>query len=276
MFTTVLLVIVMLALGFVAGAFIGPRYGIGYQPPTETPLQNVVVGTNTPFPPFEYRNTTTQALIGLDIDLINEIGARSHWNVVWRDFQDWDTLLAAIQFRGVDIGASSITSSGATGASRNATMTFSNYYYIADQAVLIKSGTTAVACPGTECTPNDLANHTVAVQTLTSSFNWVNDNLVSTNKTPASMVHDFGDLNSVIQELVNGNVEFVLVDKPIAQNFANANPSLVIAGPIITNEQYSYATAKDDPGGFIAKINAALADMKADGTFKRIMDKWLS
>jgi len=53
MFTTVLLVIVMLALGFVAGAFIGPRYGIGYQPPTETPLQNVVVGTNTPFPPFE-------------------------------------------------------------------------------------------------------------------------------------------------------------------------------------------------------------------------------
>ena len=155
-------------------------------------------------------------------------------------------------------------------------MAFSQSYYIADQAVLIKNGTGGVTCPGAECTPNDLANHTVAVQTLTSSYNWVEENLVAANKTPASMVHDFGDLNSVIQELVNGNVNFVLVDKPIAQNFARSNSNLVIAGPIITNEQYSYAVAHGDPGGFLAKINSALTAMKADGTFQRILDKWLS
>ncbi|TLZ51226.1 MAG: transporter substrate-binding domain-containing protein, partial [Methanobacteriota archaeon] len=54
------------------------------------------------------------------------------------------------------------------------------------------------------------------------------------------------------------------------------NSNLVIAGPIITNEQYSYAVAHGDPGGFLAKINSALTAMKADGTFQRILDKWLS
>ncbi len=256
-------------------AFLG---GLGVAPvlfPQGPALQNMVVGTNTPFPPFESRNPTTRQLEGFDIDLMNEIGKRNGWNVVWRDFQDWDALLLAIRFQGVDIGASSITSSGSVGALRNATFDFSNWYYEADQAVLIKSGTTAVQCAATECTPDELANHTVAVQRLTSSYWWVYGELVDTAKTPESMVSAFGDLNSVITELLNGRVEWVLVDKPIAENWASTNAQLVIEGTIETNELYAFAVANDDPEGLIPEINSALALIKADGTFDRITDKWL-
>jgi ABC-type amino acid transport substrate-binding protein len=235
----------------------------------------IVVGTNTPFPPFESRNPTTQKLEGFDIDLVNEIGRRNGWNVVWRDFQDWDALLLAIQFQGVDIGASSITSSGSVGAQRNASFDFSNSYYEADQGVMIKSGTTTVQCAAAECTPAELANHTVAVQTLTSSYWWVQGELVDTAMTPASMVTDFGDLNLVIAELVNGNVDFVLIDKPIAERFVQQNAQLAIEGAIETNELYAFAVADGDPDSLIADINTALTAMKADGTFAQIMDKWL-
>jgi len=256
-------------------AFLG---GVGVSSvlfPPGPSLTTIVVGTNTPFPPFESRNPTTLKLEGFDIDLVNEIGRRNGWNVVWRDFQDWDALLLAIQFEGVDMGASSITSSGSVGALRNASFDFSNSYYEADQAVMIKSGTTTVQCATATCTPSELANHTVAVQRLTSSYWWVQGELVDTAMTPASMVSAFGDLNSVITELINGNVEWVLVDKPIAQRFTATNPQLVIEGTIETNELYAYAVADGDPQNLIPKINSALALMRTDGTFQRIQDTWI-
>ncbi len=265
-------VVIVAILAFLGGLGLGPSVF-----PSGPAKPIVVVGTNTPFPPFERKNPTTGSLEGLDVDLINEIGKRNGWDVVWRDFQDWDALLAAIKFRGVDIGASSITSNlpGDAGQQRNDSFDFSNTYYESDQAVLIKTGTTAVSCAATECTPDELANHTVAVQTLTSSYWWVQGNLVDAAKTPASMVKDFGDVNSVIQELLNGGVEWVLVDKPIAQNFVRTNSQLQVEGTIETNELYAFAVANTDPMQLIPKINGALASMRADGTFTTITNKWL-
>jgi len=269
------LVIVFLAIGFVAGGYMGAPYFGWEKPKTTTPKTNIVVGTNTPFPPMEFRDTTSGALVGLDIDLMNEIGKRNDWNIIWQDFQDWDALLAAIKFRGVDIGASSITMSGSVGADRNASFDFSNPYYESDQAILVKVGSTAVDCAAAQCTADELANHTVAVQTLTTSYWWIMAELVDTAKTPASMVSDFGDLNSVIQELVNNNVEWVLVDKPIAENLVAGNAQLRIEGTIETNELYGFAVADGDPNHLIPKINTALAAMKSDGTYAAIMQKWL-
>jgi ABC-type amino acid transport substrate-binding protein len=212
----------------------------------------------------------------LDIDLMNEIGRRNSWNVIWRDFQDWDALLAAIEFRGVDIGASSITSSGSVGAQRNGSFDFSNTYYEADQAVLIRTGTTAVQCAAAECTTAELANHSVAVQLLTSSYYWIQGELVDTLMTPAAMVAALGDLNLVLAELLNGNVDWVLVDKPIAERFVQQNTNLAIEGTIETNELYAFAVADGDPQSLIADINTALAAMRADGKFNEILNKWLS
>lgn len=263
------LVIVIAILMFLAGAYVGaPLLGLTGQ----TPGTTIVVGTNTPFPPMEYRDPTSGELKGFDIDMMNEIGARNSWSIVWRDFQDWDALLAAIQFEGVDIGASSITMSGSTGATRNASFDFSNSYFEADQAVVIKAGSTAVTCSG-ECTPADLANHTVAVQSITTSYFWILDNLVDPGLTPESMVSDFGDVSSVLQELLNNRVEWVLLDKPAAENIVAANAQLAIAGPIETNELYGFAVADGDPSGLIPKINSALAAMQADGTVQRLLDK---
>lgn len=264
-------VVVVAVLAFAGGLGLGNVWFGGQQAPART---QVVVGTNTPFPPFEFRQEGQ--LVGLDVDLVNEIGARNNWEIIWRDFQDWDALLAAIKFRGVDVGASSITSNlgGEAGAEREASFDFSDSYYEADQAVLVRSASPGVTCAVAECTAEELANHSVAVQTLTTSYWWVYGNLVDTAMTPENMVKDFGDLNSVIAELLNGGVDWVLVDKPIAQNFAATNAALRVAGTIETNELYALAVPDGDPQKLLPKINAALAEMKQDGTLQTIYDKW--
>jgi polar amino acid transport system substrate-binding protein len=259
---------------FLGGLGVGAVY-LAAPPAPEKPV--MVVGTNTPFKPMEYRDEQGN-LVGFDVDLFNEIGRRAGWEVVWRDFQDWDALLAAIKFRGVDVGVSSITSNlpGEGGAERNASFDFSESYYEADQGVLVKAGSTAVTCAAAECTPEELANHTVAVQTLTTSYWWIIGSLVDTAMTPESMVHDFGDVSVVIQELINGAVDWVLVDKPVAEGLVASNTNLHLAGTIETNELYAFAVPDGDPGHLLPTINAKLAEMKQDGKFDEIFNTWFS
>lgn len=244
--------------------------------PPKPQLPTYVVGTNTPFPPFEYYDTNLN-LIGFDIDLTNALAAKLSHQVIWRDFQDFDALLSAVQFSGVDMAASSITSSGSIGTSRNATMAFSNMYYLSNQGVLIKTGT-AITCPSSGCTPNDLANKTVAVQKGTSSESWVKDNLIATRKTPASMVTAYPDVSAVFQAVRTGTVQMVIIDLPIANNVAASSSGVLkVAGPIYTNEQYSFGFPKTDAGIALRdKFNVALAALKASGEFQTIFNKWFS
>jgi polar amino acid transport system substrate-binding protein len=266
--TLAVIAVIFLVIGFVMGGLAGaPLFGWVKE------KTSIVVGTNTPFPPMEMRNTTNGNLEGIDIDLVNEIGTRNGWVIEWRDFQEWDALLAAVKFKRVDIGASSITMSGSVGAERNSSFDFSDPYYEADQAVLVKTGSTAFTCAASECTIDELANHTVATQTLTTSYYWVQGNLIDTHKTPDTMWTSFPSVNTVITELLNGQVDWVLVDKPIAQSYVAGNPNLRIAGTIETNELYGFAVADGDPLHLIAGINSALKAMRDDGTYAQILNK---
>src|SRR5207245_8217069 len=65
------------------------------------------------------------------------IAHASHRTLVVKNFADFDALLATVGKNGVDIAASAITSTGATGANRSTFLTFSTTYYDANQGVLI-------------------------------------------------------------------------------------------------------------------------------------------
>lgn len=270
--TIVVIVAVVIALvGFFAGVAAGPVLF-----PAKAPQPVLVVGTNTPFPPFEYYDVNNN-LIGFDIDLTNAVAAKLGYTVVWRDFQDFTALLTAVQFSGVDMAASSITSSGPVGTTRNATMTFSSMYYLSNQGVLVPIGS-SITCASTGCQPSNLANKTIALQTGTSSDFWVQDNLISTNLSADSMITRYPDVTQVIQALKSGAVQAVIIDLPIAQNVAATNSAtLKVAGTIYTNEQYSFAFPKTAAGeGLRDKVNNALSAMKSDGSFQTIFNKWFA
>lgn len=267
----VIVAIVLAVVGFFAGVAAGP---VLFPPKPTLPV--LVVATNTPFPPMEYYDTGGN-LIGFDVDLTNAVGAKLGYQVVWRDFQDWNALLSAVQFSGVDMAASSVTSSGSIGADRNKTMAFSAMYYLSNQGVLVQS-TSTITCASSGCTASNLANKTIALQAGTSSDFWVDDNLVSTNMSAKSMITKYPDVTAVIQALKSGAVQAVIIDQPIAKSVATSSGgTLKVAGTIYTNEQYSFAFPKTTAGTNLRdKVNNALAAMKSDGSFQTIFNKWFA
>jgi len=264
--------VVVAVLTFVAG--IGLGYFIAPVPVTGPP--RLLLGTNTPFPPFEYYNNTTsgRALVGFDIELVQTLVTRSGYTYEWRDYTDFTALLLAVGSNGVDIAIGAITESGTTGTQRNASMHFTNPYYLSNQGVLKRASDTTNYCAATTtCTADDL-NKTglrIAAQTLTTSEYWVEGN------APAATLALYGSVTQVLQALSSSSADVVVIDKPAADGIAKANPSFKVQGTIFTNELYGFAVPRaptDDPKGLIPKLNAALAATRSDGTYDALVKKY--
>jgi ABC-type amino acid transport substrate-binding protein len=254
--------------------------------PAPTRASKLFLGTNTPFPPFESRNATTDQLEGFDIEMIQTIVHRG-WGYnecsdtvtnncyEWNDFRDFSALLAAVSVGRMDIAVGAITMNGATGAERNKSMDFSNPYYLSNQGILQRANDNTPYCAAADCTVAELNTTTLRVgaQAITTSEFWVEDNLKNVvNSNHLQLRPTVEDTLLLLSQSV---VDIVVIDLPAAQGIAAKNPSSYkVGGTIRTNELYGFAVANGDPLGLVPVINAQLAAMKADGTYTTILNKW--
>ncbi len=251
---------------FVAGL---GSYSVIYPSSPSPSEKTYIIGTNTPFPPFESLDDA-ETIVGFDIDLISAVLNRSGKEFVIRDFRDFGALLTSVQTHRVDIAVSAITSSGTTGANRNATMSFSDPYFESDQAILVRKGYTGVTCASGNCVAADIEGEKIATQAGTTSEYWVADNVLS---GPAQTT--FADVTLVLEALRTSGVDVVVIDKPAGDAIASANPTLYeLSGTVQTDELYSFAVPKGDPDRLLPVINGELAKMRTDGTYAQIVDKW--
>ena len=254
--------------------------GTGFVFFSPKPPAKLIVGTNTPFPPFEFRNATTDTIEGFGIDLITAVldrmgyqrtndPATTEWELF--DFRDFSALLAAVGTGRVDIAESSITMNGDIGAKRNETMDFTNVYFESDQGVLQRaSDATNYCADDNNCLASEFNKATlkVAVQGGTSSEFWVDDNL------KAVQLQTFPDVTQVLQALQTQAVDIVVIDRPAAAGIVVGNPQFAVGGTIQTNELYAFAVENKDPLGLVPKMNSALASIKSDGTYDTLINKW--
>ncbi len=277
-------VIVAVVAIVVFGAGVGVGWLVFSAPPTK--VSKLFLGTNTPFPPFESRNATTDNLEGFDIELIQTIVHRG-WGYTacsdtvtnqcyeWNDFRDFSALLAAVSVGRMDIAVGAITLNGDVGAERNKSMDFSNSYYLSNQGILKRTNDNKAYCAAAVCTVQELNTSTLIIgaQAITTSEFWVEDNLK--NVMDANHLELRPTVEDVLLLLSQGAVDIVVIDLPAAQGIAAKNPSAyTVGGEILTNELYGFAVADRDPLGLVPIINAQLAAMKTDGTYQTILNKW--
>lgn len=262
-------VAVFAAVGFVAGLAVYPV--IYPSKPGET-AKTFIIGTNTPFPPFESLDSN-ETIVGFDIDLIGTILRNAGKSYQVRDFRDFGALLSSVQTHRVDIAVSAITSSGTTGANRNASMSFSTPYYESDQAVLVRKGYTGITCSPDPvgCTADNIGSLKIALQAGTSSEFWVSDNVANAS----SQMTTFPDVTQVLEALRTSSVDIVVIDKPVGDRVVAANPTTYqLAGAVQTNELYSFAVPKGDPDHLLPIINEQLAAMRSNGGYDQILHRW--
>lgn len=277
---SVVVSIVIAVLTFIAGLGLGvyvlaPPVAVATQPCATRGAAGVndtvlLLGTNTPFPPFEVR-TPDGAFEGFDIELIQEMVKRAQYACEWVDFRDFIALLAAVSAGGVNVAVGAITMNGQTGADRNDSMDFTNPYYESDQGILKKTTDTAEYCGGdADCTAAELnvTGLRVGVQEVTTSQFWAEAEIKNVDLTILPSV------TQVLQALSADSVDIVIIDKPAADGIAAAQSQFTVEGTIQTNELYGFAVRNNDPLGLIPKLNNALAAIRQDGTYARLLDKW--
>ncbi|MFE7893997.1 basic amino acid ABC transporter substrate-binding protein [Streptomyces sp. NPDC057412] len=213
--------------------------------------------THLPYPPFQ--SEIDGKVQGFDVSLIDlvadDLGVKQA--ILDTPFENFKTG-AFLNSGECDLAAAGMTIT----AERKKNVDFSDPYFEATQAVLVdkKSGISSFA---------DLKGKKVGAQAQTTGEDYAK----SKGLDPVS----FESSDAVINGLRTGQVQAVVIDYPVVQGWlkdkANAD-AFQVAEQINTGEQYGF-TVKKGNTKLLAAINKALAEAKADGTYKKLYEKWI-
>jgi polar amino acid transport system substrate-binding protein len=232
---------------------------------TQETTNKIIVGTSADFPPFEY-TTTNQTIIGFDIDLIKKILTDQGYTVEVQDI-GFDSLIPALQTGKIDVIAAAMTIT----EERMQQVDFSNPYYDANQAVLVKIGSDVNIS-----SINDMGKYIIGAQTGTTGWAWVNDTLVATGNLSQADFRSYDLYTDAVADLIIGpsRVGAIVIDSPVAKAFANKGNVKIVLN-ITTNESYGFAVEKGNTA-LVNQINTGLTAVMASAYWEQLIEKYFT
>jgi polar amino acid transport system substrate-binding protein len=217
--------------------------------------EKLTVGSDIPYPPFEQGKPGHYT--GFDVELMEAIAEK-----MGRTAEFQDTSFETI-FRDVAQGKFEAVISAATiTEEREKAVDFSNPYYLSEQAVLVKEGSSIKSL-------EELEGKTVGVQQGTTGQE------LAKEKSGASEVRPYPEGPDAVNALKSGTVEAVVIDAPVAQNAVEKSGGVEIAEKVPTEEEYGIAVAQGEEE-FLEEINEGLKEVEEDGTYTKIYKKWFN
>lgn len=214
------------------------------------------VGVDATFAPFEFSQDGKKT--GFDIELVEaiakELGAGK--GVEWVDI-DFKGLIPGLLANRFDMIASAMYITD----ERRQVVNFSDTYYPGGLVIMVKAGNAEIAGP------ESIAGKTAAVQIGTKSVKFLKDNY------PTVKVVEVETNAEMFGQVETGRTDFVVTGKPAAKLYAQTHPTVKVLDKQLTTEDYGFAMRKDNPE-LVTKVNAAIAKLKADGTYQKLVDKW--
>ncbi|MGI5510585.1 transporter substrate-binding domain-containing protein [Streptomyces sp. CA-106131] len=215
--------------------------------------------THLPYPPFQ--SEVDGKVQGFDVSLVDlvakDLGVKQQ--ILDTPFENFKTG-AFLNSGQCDLAAAGMTITD----ERKKHVDFSDPYFDATQAVLVdkKSGITSLADVKAK-------GKKLGAQAQTTGEDYA--------KKQGFDPISFESSDAVVNGLRTGQVQAVVIDYPVVQGWlkdkANADAFSVV-GNLNTGEQYGF-TVKKGNTKLLAAINKALKDAKADGTYKKLYEKWI-
>ncbi|WP_323014880.1 transporter substrate-binding domain-containing protein [Devosia sp.] len=226
--------------------------------------RTIVAVTENAYTPLNFADPKTGEGIGLEYDLFNEIARRLNAKVDWQ-LASWDVMIQAVRDGQFEVGMDGITIND----ERKSQVDFSDSYLTSQQFMLVRADedrfTDAAGFAGD-------AELLVGAQAGTTNFYVaVYDVLDGDEANPRIKL--FETFGASVQALGAGDVDTVLMDQTSANGYIGANPgAFKVVGTPLGSEDFGFILT---PGSDLAApINAALAQIKADGTLEAIERKW--
>ena len=217
-------------------------------------MTKLVLGTSADYAPFEFMYPDESGEMvygGIDVSVAQYIADEMGVELQVENM-GFDYLLTSLDKGDFDIVLAAMEAT----PDRLENADFSDPYYTdVPPAILVKADKA-----DQYKTLADFNGKSIGAQTATTKLDMVNE-MEGVNPVALQSVLD------LVNELVYDKVDAILVDGGVAQQYADANPDLVIcsaSSELPTAEPYCIAVAKGDPKGLLDGINAALAKMASE------------
>ena len=221
----------------------------------------LIVGTNAEFPPFEYVGDDGEP-DGFDIALIKAICEKLGVEVQVQNME-FSSLVESIGSK-IDVAIAGMTVT----EERKNSVDFSDSYYDAVQFVILPKDSTIASY-------DDLKGKKLGCQLGTTGMYLIDDIIAEDNSTTPSPYNKAVD---AVNDLLNGKLEAVIIDKNPAMVFQAqyADDLMIVDGAQFgfEVEKYAIAMPKGD-AALVGAVNAALAEIKADGTFDELVKQYI-
>lgn len=223
----------------------------------------VRIAVENAYNPFNFYDTETGEAIGYDYDIFEEICNRLNCEPVFVE-TSWDAMLAVMggtaDFDTFDIGADGITIT----EERAQQVDFSDPYIQLSQQLLVREDEDRFTTAEEFAADPDLL---FGSQAGTTNYD-----------TAASLVDEdrivvYETFGLIVQALINGDVDAVVIDNVSGIGYVGANPGDVrLLDEQLTSEELGFIFAKDSE--LRDQVNAALAEMDEDGTLDELFNQW--
>jgi polar amino acid transport system substrate-binding protein len=216
----------------------------------------LLVCSDIPYEPFEFSDQGQ--LAGFDVDLVDAVADRLGRTATFVP-TPLDQFTTALDAGTCELVASALPIPDPT----STTLLFSDPYLDVAPVLLVRAGD-AQRLPTTAAT----GGTTVGVVTDSPSADFAAGNL------PAdAVVRPFATADDAVAALAAGEIDAVVTDAPIAEHAELSDPSLVVTehGPITTGYGLATNAAR---GALLDQVNAALGEIRGDGTYDSLTRTW--
>ena len=221
----------------------------------------MVVGTNTPYAPNEFKNDAGE-IIGFDIEIIDVVAETMGLRADIRE-ADFEKIIPSIESGTFDAGISSMTVT----AEREEVVDMARYFM---------GGTQWAARADRDVDPDNACGLRVAVQRTTvqdtDDIPARSEKCVAEGK-PAIEKIQYDEQDQVGSAVVLGQVDAMSADSPVSAFVVEkAEGQVELVGDLVDAEPYGIALAKDGPLG--EAVVAALRHLADSGVLATIAERW--
>ena len=217
--------------------------------------KTLVMGPNAAFPPSEFVDDEG-TIVGIDAEIAAAIAEKLGMELEIKDME-FDSLITACAGGSVDVVLAGMTVTD----ERKESVNFSDSYATGIQVIIVKEGSAIASA-------DDLEGKTIGVQSGTTGDIYCTDDYGQDN------VKQYANGALAVEALKNDQVDCVIIDNEPAKAFVAANEGLKILDTEYVTEDYAIAVAKENEE-LLDNINKAMAELKADGTIDKIVNKYI-
>lgn len=215
----------------------------------------LTMATNATFPPYEFHENGE--IVGIDAEIAKAIADKLGMELKIEDME-FDSIITSVQSGKSDMGMAGLTVT----EDRKVNVDFSDSYATGVQVVIVKEDSDISSI-------DDLNGKKIGVQTATTGDIYAGDDYGDEN------VERYSKGTDAVSALVSGKIDCVIIDNEPAKEFVKANEGLKILDTEYVTEDYAICFAKNNTE-LKDKVNGALKELIADGTVKKIVDKYIT